>query len=106
MHIILATLAPTVTCFRTSASAQCCAGVGIESPSPAPEAYRERVGALGLAFRPLISARETARMIGHPDLWHPFRSGMMTARWGGPMLLRQYELLFRIGAKRIGFRDR
>ena len=32
-------------------------------------------------------------MLADPDLWHPFRSGMMMARWGGPMIPRQYEAL-------------
>ena len=32
-------------------------------------------------------------MLADPDLWHPFRSGMMMARWGEPMIPRQYEAL-------------
>src|SRR6266576_1540718 len=28
-----------------------------------------------------------------PDVGHPLRSGMMMARWGGPMIPRQYEAL-------------
>jgi UDP:flavonoid glycosyltransferase YjiC (YdhE family) len=59
----------------------------------APEPYRARADALGVEFRPLVTAAEVERMLADPDLWHPLRSGPMMARWGGPMLPRQYDLL-------------
>jgi UDP:flavonoid glycosyltransferase YjiC (YdhE family) len=59
----------------------------------APEVYRERAGGLGLDFCPIVTAAETARMLADPDLWHPFRSGVMMARWGGPMIARQYDAI-------------
>src|SRR5205807_1127526 len=36
---------------------------------------------------------DVERMLADPDLWHPLRSGMMMAKWGGPMIPRQYEAL-------------
>jgi UDP:flavonoid glycosyltransferase YjiC (YdhE family) len=38
-------------------------------------------------------------MLADPDLWHPFRSGLMMAQWGGPMLPRQYEALARLAGQ-------
>ncbi|HKB05192.1 MAG TPA: glycosyltransferase [Gemmataceae bacterium] len=59
----------------------------------APEPYWARADALGLEFHPLVTAAEAERMLADPDLWHPFRSGVMMARWGAPMIPRQYEAL-------------
>ncbi len=64
----------------------------------APEPYRDRAADLGLAFRPLVTAEQAARMVADPDLWHPLRSGVMMARWGAGMLPRQYELLAELAA--------
>src|SRR5205814_2347821 len=57
---------------------------------------RDRAHGLGLDFCPLATAAEVGRMLADPDLWHPFRSGRMMARWGGPMIGRQYEALARL----------
>jgi UDP:flavonoid glycosyltransferase YjiC (YdhE family) len=59
----------------------------------APEPYRTRVDVLGLEFCPLVTAAEIGRVLADPDMWHPLRSGVMMARWGGPMVPRQYEVL-------------
>lgn len=62
----------------------------------APEPYRERARALGLEFSPLVTAEEAARMLADPDLWHPLKSGPMMARWGAPLIGRQFDLLARL----------
>jgi UDP:flavonoid glycosyltransferase YjiC (YdhE family) len=62
----------------------------------APEPYRDRAQGLGLEFTPLVTAEEAGRMLADPDLWHPLKSGPMMARWGAPMIGRQYELLARL----------
>lgn len=59
----------------------------------APDTYRDRVRDLGLEFCPLTTVAEVERVIEDPDLWHPLRSGRMMAKWGGPMIPRQYEAL-------------
>jgi UDP:flavonoid glycosyltransferase YjiC (YdhE family) len=59
----------------------------------APEPHSARADALGLEFCPLVTAAEAGRMLADPDLWHPLRSGAMMARWGGPLVPRQYHLL-------------
>jgi UDP:flavonoid glycosyltransferase YjiC (YdhE family) len=59
----------------------------------APETYRARASALGLEFCSIVTAAEVGQMLNDPDLWHPFRSGAMMARWGGPMIPRQYGAL-------------
>jgi UDP:flavonoid glycosyltransferase YjiC (YdhE family) len=61
----------------------------------APEPYRVRALALGLEFCSLVTNEETSRMLTDPDLWHPLKSGRMMARWGGPMIPRQFEALAR-----------
>jgi UDP:flavonoid glycosyltransferase YjiC (YdhE family) len=58
-----------------------------------PETYQDQAARLGLDFHPLASAADAARMLADPDLWHPLRSGRMMARWGGPLIARQYDLL-------------
>jgi UDP:flavonoid glycosyltransferase YjiC (YdhE family) len=57
------------------------------------EPYRLRATALGLTFRPLVSAEEHERLLAHPDFWHPLKAGLHCARWGAPLIARQYELL-------------
>lgn len=59
----------------------------------APETYRDRALGLGLEFRPLVTAEDVGEMLANPDLWHPLRSGAMMARWGAPMIPRQFEAL-------------
>jgi UDP:flavonoid glycosyltransferase YjiC (YdhE family) len=59
----------------------------------APEPYRENARCLGLDFLPLATVAEVGRMLADPDLWHPLRSGMMMARWGAPMIPRQYDAI-------------
>jgi UDP:flavonoid glycosyltransferase YjiC (YdhE family) len=46
-----------------------------------------------MKFCALATAGEFQRMLADPDLWHPWKSGVMMARWGGPMILRQCEAL-------------
>lgn len=59
----------------------------------APEPYRERAASFGLEFCPLVSTTDVDRMLANPDLWHPLKSGLVMARWGGPMIQSQYELI-------------
>jgi UDP:flavonoid glycosyltransferase YjiC (YdhE family) len=51
-------------------------------------------------FCSLVSAAEVDQMLSDPDLWHPFRSGLMMSRWGGAMLPRQYELIAQLVSER------
>lgn len=62
----------------------------------APETYRARALALGLEFSSLVSTEDVERMLADPDLFHPYRSGQMMARWGNPMLSRQYAILAKL----------
>src|SRR5262249_26373813 len=67
-----------------------------------PEPYRALAAEHGLAFTPLVTSDEAARMIADPDLWHPYRCGWTMARWGRPVLVRQFELLDELSAGRDG----
>jgi UDP:flavonoid glycosyltransferase YjiC (YdhE family) len=59
----------------------------------APEPFQSRAAAFDLEFHSLVSAADYGRMLADPHLWHPFRSGWMMARWGAPMIPRQYAAL-------------
>jgi rhamnosyltransferase subunit B len=93
MHVILATVGTDGDVFPHLGLAAALRARGHRVTIAAPEPYRARVHDLGIEFCPLVTADEAARMLADPDLWHPFRSGVMMARWGGPLVPRQYEAL-------------
>jgi UDP:flavonoid glycosyltransferase YjiC (YdhE family) len=93
MHAILATLGTDGDVVPHLGLGEKLRARGHRVTLAAPEPYQPLAARLGLDFRPLASAAEAARMLADPDLWHPLRSGLMMARWGGPMIPRQYDLL-------------
>ncbi len=93
MHAILATVGTDGDVFPHVGLGATLRARGHRVTLAAPEPYRARAHALGMEFCPLVTTAEVGRMLADPDLWHPFRSGMMMARWGGPMIPRQYEAL-------------
>jgi UDP:flavonoid glycosyltransferase YjiC (YdhE family) len=93
MHAILATMGTDGDVFPSLGLGVTLRERGHRATLAAPEPYRARALALGLEFIPLVTAEEVGRMLADPDLWHPLKSGRMMARWGGPMIPRQYELL-------------
>jgi UDP:flavonoid glycosyltransferase YjiC (YdhE family) len=93
MHVILATVGTDGDVFPHVGLGAALRARGHRVTLAAPEPYRAQAEALGLEFCPLATAAEIGRMLADPDLWHPFRSGWMMARWGGPMVHRQYEAL-------------
>jgi UDP:flavonoid glycosyltransferase YjiC (YdhE family) len=102
MHVLLATLGTDGDVFPHMGLAAVLQARGHQVTLAAPEPYRARADALGIEFYPLVSAAEVDRMLADPDLWHPFRSGVMMARWGGPMIHRHYEALARLAGQRQG----
>src|SRR3954469_23156697 len=93
MHVILATVGTDGDVFPHIGLGGALHARGHRVTLAAPETYRARAHALGIEFCALVTAAEVGRMLADPDLWHPFRSGRMMARWGGPMIPRQYEAL-------------
>src|SRR6516162_11272253 len=93
MHIILATLGTDGDVFPHIGLGAVLHARGHRVTLAAPEPYCARANALGIEFRSLATSDEFNRMLADPNLWRPFRSGLMMARWGGPMILRQYEAL-------------
>src|SRR3954462_6893098 len=93
MHVVLATVGTDGDVFPHVGLGAALRARGHRVTLAAPETYPARAPAADLEFCPLVTAEEVARMLADPDLWHPFRSGMMMARWGGPMIPRQYEVL-------------
>ncbi len=65
----------------------------------APEPYQDRAEDLGMEFESLVSSADVQRMLSNADLWDPFRSGPMMAKWGNPMIPHQYELLARLASE-------
>jgi UDP:flavonoid glycosyltransferase YjiC (YdhE family) len=99
MHVILATLGTDGDVFPHLGLGAALRARGHRVTLAAPETYRARAAALGIEFCPLVTAAEVGRMLADPDLWHPLRSGRMMARWGGPMVPRQYEALAGLAAQ-------
>jgi UDP:flavonoid glycosyltransferase YjiC (YdhE family) len=96
MHIILATVGTDGDVFPHVGLGAALRARGHRVTLAAPEPYRARADALRMEFCPLVTAAEVGRMLSNPDLWRPFRSGLMMARWGGPMIPRQFEALARL----------
>jgi rhamnosyltransferase subunit B len=59
----------------------------------ANEHYRALALYHNLSFEALVSEEETAALMGNADIWHPVRSALLGARWGGPAIGKQYALL-------------
>jgi UDP:flavonoid glycosyltransferase YjiC (YdhE family) len=93
MHVILATMGTDGDVFPYVGLGSRLLRRGHRVTLTGPEPYRDITLEHGLDFRPLVSAAEAGRMLADPDLWHPYRCGGVMARWGRPMLARQYELL-------------
>ena len=93
MHVILATVGTDGDVFPHLGLGSVLRGRGHRVTLAAPETYRERALAADLEFCSLVTTEEVGRMLADPDLWHPIKSGQMMARWGGPMIPRQYAAL-------------
>jgi UDP:flavonoid glycosyltransferase YjiC (YdhE family) len=93
MHVILATVGTDGDSFPHVGLGVALRARGHRFTLAAPEPSRSRAHALGLEFRPLVTSAELERFLADPDLWHPLRSAIMSARWGGPMISDQYEAL-------------
>src|SRR5437764_7148403 len=99
MHVILATVGTDGDVFPHVGLAAALHARGHRVTLAAPETFRDRAHALGIEFYAIVTTAEVDRMLADPDLWHPFRSGRMMARWGDPMVPRQYEALARLAAQ-------
>lgn len=93
MHAILATLGTDGDVFPYVGLGRLLRARGHRVTLSGPETFRYRSLALGLEFCPLVTAEEAGRMLADPDMWHPFKCGLMMARWGAPLMPRQYEAL-------------
>jgi UDP:flavonoid glycosyltransferase YjiC (YdhE family) len=93
MHTILATVGTDGDVFPHIGLGAALRARGHRVTLAAPETYRARAAALGLDFCPIVTADEVNRVLADPDLFHPLRSGAMMARWGAPMIPRQYDAL-------------
>jgi UDP:flavonoid glycosyltransferase YjiC (YdhE family) len=99
MHVILATVGTDGDVFPHVGLGVALRARGHRVTLAAPEPYRARADLLGIEFSPLVTDAEVRRMLADPDLWHPFRSGMIMARWGGAMIPRHYQALARLAGQ-------
>src|SRR5262245_51357832 len=93
MHVIVATVGTDGDVFPHIGLGAALRARGHRVTLAAPEPYRARADSVGIEFCSLVTAAEVGRMLADPNLWRPFRGGVMMARWGGSMLARQYEAL-------------
>jgi rhamnosyltransferase subunit B len=93
MHVVLATVGTDGDVFPYIGLGSKLLDRGHRVSIAAPETYRDHISSRGLEFHSLVTIEDVNRMLSHPDLWHPLRSGPMMARWGGAMIPQQYEVL-------------
>jgi rhamnosyltransferase subunit B len=93
MHVILATVGTDGDVFPHIGLASVLQARGHRVTLAVPDTYRDRCLALGLEFCSLVTTEEMERALADPDMWHPLKSGRMMARWGAPMMGRQYQVL-------------
>lgn len=98
MHVILATVGTDGDIFPYLGLGAVLRARGHGVTLAAPEPYRAKAENLGLEFRSLVSTADVERMLASPDLFRSVRGGLMMARWGGPMIPRQYDLLAELAA--------
>ncbi|HEX4612137.1 MAG TPA: glycosyltransferase [Urbifossiella sp.] len=96
MHIVLTSLGTDGDVFPHIGLGAVLRARGHRVTLAAPEPYRAAAACYGLGFEPIVTADETRRMLADPDMWHPLRSGLIMARWGAPLVPRQYETLARL----------
>ena len=99
MHIILATMGTDGDVFPYLGLGAALLKREHRVTLAAPETYQDRATDFGLEFESLVSTADVQRMLSNPDLWDPFRSGPMMAKWGNPMIPYQYELLARLASE-------
>jgi rhamnosyltransferase subunit B len=99
MHVILASVGTDGDIFPYLGLGAVLRARGHPVTLAAPEPYRGRAEAAGIGFCSLVSVADVERMLASPDLFRSIRGGLMMARWGGPMIARQYELLAELAAE-------
>lgn len=101
MHVILATIGTDGDIFPYLGLGTMLQARGHRITLAAPECYRARAQAMAMEFCPLVTVAELEQLLADPHFWHPFLSGVISARWGAPLVLRHYDELARLVAKVI-----
>lgn len=63
------------------------------------EHFAGRARDADMDFAPLVSDQETRALWEQRDFWHPFRSGLVVARWGGRLIGSQYRVLKQLASR-------
>ena len=96
MHVILASFGTDGDVFPYLGLGTVLRSRGHRVTLLANEHFRTAAAEHGFAFDALITADEYQRVLDDPDFWHPLKAGIVAARWGAPLIERQYELVTRL----------
>ena len=93
MHVILATIGTDGDVYPYLGLGAALLSRGHRVTLVSDEHYRATAGEHGLGFESLITDAEFSEVLANPDFWHPLKAGLVAARWGAPLIARQYELI-------------
>jgi rhamnosyltransferase subunit B len=91
MHVILATIGTDGDVFPYIGLGAMLRDRGHRITLAAPESYRARAQELGMEFCALVTVAELEQLLADSRFWHPLLSGVVSSRWGAPLVGRQYE---------------
>jgi rhamnosyltransferase subunit B len=96
MHVILVSLGTDGDVYPYIGLGKALRSRGHTITLVANEHFRPLAKQCGFEFRELVSNAETDALLENPDMWHPLKSALVVARWGAPLILRQYEVLAKL----------
>lgn len=91
MHVILTTIGTDGDIFPYLGLGAMLQARGHRITLAAPECYRARAQAQGMEFCALVTIAELEQLLANPLFWHPYLSGLISARWGAPLVRRLYD---------------
>ena len=91
MHVILATIGTDGDVYPYLGTGAELLSRGHRVTLLSDEHYRKTAGEHGFGFESLITDAEFGEVLANPDFWHPLKAGLVAARWGAPLIARQYE---------------
>lgn len=93
MHAILASFGTDGDIFPYISLARTLISKGHQVTLLLPQPHQQLAIGTGAEFEPIVTSTEMEAFLGHPDLWHPIKSGLVASKWGRPLIRRQFELI-------------